>query len=235
MSSFRFTKDLTSYEIDIALIKRIEEYLSSYAAKILKVEPSEIEKNYQIKLTDSFGTETFSKIGLYKHLIFPNDISEIQINLQYEKPRYLNFVIAFNNEWKSCRVAIELESETPREDIVTIWNGIETILNFHKTNNNLFYGKNSLSIFAAFAGIILPIAALVFASTSSPRRTTLCLSAFFFIITWYTLGAMAHPYTTFDTQKNKTKKIWSRWFVLSFAGVIIFDIFLVLLYKKFIS
>ena len=80
MSNFRFTKELTSYEIDIATIKRIEEYLSSDAAKILNVTSLDIEENYQIKLTDSFGTETFSKISLYKHPIFPNDILEIQIN-----------------------------------------------------------------------------------------------------------------------------------------------------------
>ncbi len=230
MAKFRFTKDLTSYEVGIDLIKNIEEYLCSEAPKILGLDSDIIKSGYQIKLSDNFGTETISSIDLYKHPIFPNDISEVQINLQIIKPKYLNLLLSFDEGWKRCRVAIELESERPRDSVVNLWAGLEKILSFKKTNHQLFYGKHNMSLLAVLVAVVLLVAIAMYID-NSPRRLNISLILFFFIIFWYTIGASLHPYTNFDTQKNRSKKALSKWFFTGIAGAIVLDMAYLLLKK----
>ncbi len=233
MANFRFTKELTSHDVNIDLIKRIEDYLFNDIPKILNASSEEIKKNYTVKHTDDFGVETFSKISDYKNHIFQNDLDEIQLQLRHKSPKYLNLSLSFNSEWKKCKLAIEVEAENPRELTVSILSGIERILNVNKNYHHLFYASNGyLIIFNMFFSMFLFFFGLAHIE-HSPRRFGLSFSLLGLIIIWYAVGRPAHPFTSFDSQINKRKRAWSKWFIFGFAGLLIFDTIFMILYKKF--
>lgn len=214
MRTYTFTKDLTSYKVDKELINRIEDYLfEDVARKVLKVEPKLIEKYYQIKIKDSFGTATYSNISLYKQP-FPNDIKEIQLSLRKGDSNCLKLEINFNESWQNCKIEMEIESENSESDIYVIWRNIEKILGSNKTYNSIFYGKNYVGIYFFFTGSILMLMGLIFDSI-------LCFIAVTLIIIWYTVGTYLYPYTDFDCKKNKIKRNLRTWFLSGLCGLVL--------------
>lgn len=225
--------ELTSYRVDVDLIKRIENYLFNDVPKnILKVEPNLIKKNYQLKIKDSLGTTIYDEISLYKHQ-FPNDVIEVQLELKKVGDNDLGLLIVFSELWQNCKIEIEVGSKNSRDDLTTILRNLDEILDFNKTINNWFFGKKYRGVYFLYSLIISLLLSIIYYEPKS-IISGISFSLFIIILLWGTLGSFMHPYTEFDCRKNKRKKRIRNWFYGVFFTFLISDIFFLYYLKRFL-
>jgi hypothetical protein len=81
MSEFGLEKELSSYEVTLDLLTRIETYLFTKVPGLTNIDPSEIKSSYSIQIADDFGTEKFGSIKEYSGLLFGDYTNEIMIDI----------------------------------------------------------------------------------------------------------------------------------------------------------
>jgi hypothetical protein len=235
MGKIRITERLTSYEVTVDLLKKIEDYLHSDIPQLLNISPEQVDSEYSVTFVDNFGTEVFKSIEDYKQAKFYNDTALIQIAINHKAPGLFKLLLTFSKDWTACNMSIECESEHAREIANSIKDGVKRKLDINKTTNHIFYPSGFITFLLILASIGLLISALIFALIESPRIAWFLVFIFVIILSCATLGHYSHPYTTFDSQQSGERKKWGFWFKAGLAGFLLFAVIFSTLYHQIVG
>jgi len=144
MSEFGLEKELSSYEVTLDLITRIETYLFTKVPGLTNIDQNEIESSYSIRIADDLGTEKFGSIKEYSGLLFGDYTNEIMIDISCYHQKSFTFTLNFNKQGHLSRVSIKFKDDNAREISISIFEGIKKILDLNKTNNRFFHPSASI-------------------------------------------------------------------------------------------
>lgn len=226
MSEFGLEKELSSYEVTVDLITRIETYLFTKVPGLTNIDPNEIKSSYSIQIADDFGTEKFGSIKEYSGLLFGDYTNEIMIDISCYLQKSFTFTLKFNKEGYLSRITIKFKDDNAREITISILGGIKRILDLNRTNNRFFhpsaYIEGALSTVAfMFVGIMLGLfAARLY------YWGLVVLSFSVFLVLYLNMGKKIYPYMAFDSNNYRNNKKWSNLFLYTLVVIIISNLVL---------
>ncbi len=219
---FKITKQLSSYEITIDLLKQIEKYLLKNIPEIVKINPEETETSFVISIIDGSKEANFKSIEDYDSNLFSDSTKRVVIHSNWCDTKcnikLLDIKISFDrNKPLKSYITIEYEGNNSEEIAVAIYHGIKKIMDFNKTPDYYFYNKlfDMLVIIGTLLGVIILKLIL--------RWTLIYMSIFYLIIIieliiFFSFYAFLKNkflfYTTFDSNRNRTKKKF-QWLIIT--------------------
>lgn len=226
MSEFSTEKKISSYEVTLDLITRIETYLFTKVPGLTNIDPNEIKSSYSIQIADDFGTEKFGSIKEYSGLLFGDHTNEIMIDISCYLQKFFRFTLNFNKGGYLSRVTIKFEDDNAREITISIFEGIKKILDLNRTNNRYFhpsaYIEGALST-VAFLSVWLMLG--LFAARLYYWGLVV-LPFSLFLVLYLNMGKKIYPYIAFDSNKYRNNKKWSNLFLYTLVVIIISNLVL---------
>lgn len=226
MSEFSMEKKLSSYEVTLDLITRIETYLFTKVPGLTNIDPKEIKNSCSIRLTDDLGTEEFGSIKEYSGLLFGDYTNEIMIDISCYLQKSFTFDLKFNKEGYLSRITIKFKDDNAREITISIFEGIKKILDLNRTNNRYFhpsaYIEGALSTVALLSVWIM----LGLFAARLYYWGLVVLPFSLFLVLYLNMGEKIYPYMAFDSNKYRNNKKWSNLFLYTLVVIIISNLVL---------
>jgi hypothetical protein len=226
MSEFGLEKELSSYEVTVDLITRIETYLFTKVPGLTNIDPNEIKSSYSIQIADDFGTEKFGSIKEYSGLLFGDYTNEIMIHSSSYLQKSFTFTLKFNKEGYLSHITIKFKDDNAREITISIFEGIKRILDLNRTNNRFFhpsaYIEGALSA-VAFMSVWIMLG--LFAARLYYWGLVV-LPFSLFLVLYLNMGKKIYPYVAFDSNKYRNNKKWSNLFLYTLVVIIISNLVL---------
>jgi hypothetical protein len=224
MATYTRQGKLSTYNVDVRFIAKVEEYLLSEVCQIISGEKEAGEKLLQLIIHDSHGEEKLNGIAEYKFPLFRDDIDGITINYTYSHgSNKIEMVIRFGLVEKNTDISIVLEAEQAREKVVAIETGLQNAIFYNKNLNRVLYSidsYNGLWFILSMAAALLLVAEDTFVSRSSFYKLicwlVIILTAFILISTNF-----FKSYSSFDTNKQKRLDKIYNWFFLGALSFIL--------------
>lgn len=235
MQSFSLKRDLTSYEVNPELLKRIETYLFTKVPALTNIEfkPTEPSSyhSFFIEITDAMGTEKLNSINDYFPSLFTDSTNEISVSLSADHE--LSIHIKFNKEEIFSYIRIDSSVNNAKETALAIYDGIISILDPFKTMNKYYYPPPFIEGVISIVPYLLFGAATTLFLMQLYGKGIMALSLALVVFYYDSIGKRINPYTVFDSNKSRNLKRWSSWFLYGFFGFIIFNLALPFILKIF--
>jgi hypothetical protein len=235
MQSFSLKRDLTSYEVNPALLKRIETYLFKKVPALTNIEfkPTEPSSyhSFFIEITDAMGTEKLNSINDYLPSLFTDSTNEISVSLSADHKLSIN--INFNKNKLFSTIRIDSSVNNAKEIALAIYGGIIGILDPFKTTNKYYYPPPFIDGFISVVPYAFFGAAIAFILMQLYGKGIMALSLALVVFYYNFIGKRFNPYTLFDTNKSRNLRRWSSWFLYGLLGFIVFNLALPFILKIF--
>jgi hypothetical protein len=234
MNHFELSKRIIPCRINKEILLRIEKYLIAKVPQIFNLESKEVIDNFTVEIRDKFGSETFKSITHYDFDFFRNSTREISINLSFYKIPLKTFKIVFSRNFEDPEIRISTESDTAREQAITIYNGVIDIL--RENRNFVKYIKFAINPYTG--GLFLtPLYYLFKAATIKGDWVDIILSL---ILTIYSLsftflGNIIFPFCEFKTKFQQNFKKVNAFLILGIVTFVLFDILFPLLRMRYLK
>lgn len=234
MSTFELEKKIHSCEIDIELIKRLEEYIKNSIPKIVIIKNIDaFNKNYSVEIEDINGTEKFKSITEYPFALLHNNTKKITIRTNGYSDS-INISLIFRNDWNP-KIKIELTHDNARDLVLSIHEGLKRIIDT-KSNNNRFYHSSYIleGVLFGIAVIFLSGIGLLF-TPNLKILGVISLTCFIMLIIYSLIGHIFKPNIVFSSQKSQNRQKVFRWFLGGVFTFIIFGTLFVFLRRKLLG
>ncbi|WP_205509122.1 hypothetical protein [Longitalea arenae] len=136
-------KHLGPYNIDKALIQRVEGYINRNIPRILllnleKGKDKPLSPFITITIQRTNNKEQLRSIDEYGYEVFDEHVEEVSVELVHNNAfnfwgqKVIVLIMTFNMESGYCDLSIALHEEDPTEKVQTIEKGLKTIMNRNK-------------------------------------------------------------------------------------------------------
>jgi hypothetical protein len=143
MQRYSLQKHLGPYNIDKALIQRVETYINRNIPRILllnleKGKDNPLSPFISVSIQKQQGKEKIGSIDEYGYELFDENIEEVTLELVHNNAfnfwgqKIIVLIMTFDLQSGYCDLSLALNEEAPREKVYTIEKGLKAAMNRNK-------------------------------------------------------------------------------------------------------
>jgi hypothetical protein len=120
---FKLAKKIPTVDVDVALLKNIENYILSNIPKMFEVEETEISNKYYTRIKETNGELSLGLIEQYDNTMFPDSTTRITVGVRtnnYKSKFDIDISVTFDKEALFSDIQIDLFDLNPKEKAVGI-------------------------------------------------------------------------------------------------------------------
>jgi hypothetical protein len=225
VTKYSLVKKLVSARVSKDTLLELEKYMIE-KPRLLQITPRRESPNFQVVINDSFGEQTLNSISSYEHDLFDDGIKSIEYKYgEYDDALKMNMRLSVKKE--ETKIGIVFEGVDARDNVETLYTGTNRILSKKRNINFLYHPSFIITglLFGALTGLIL-----LQAQYYKDNSTWMPIAPPIFILIFlYMFAPFIAPYTTFETNRNKSRSGWVDWgfkaILAAMIGWIITEIF----------
>jgi len=237
MTRYKLTKEIPTVDVDLSLLKSIENYLLTNIPKLFELREEEVMKKYSTEIEEVNGKHSLRLIEQYDNTMFPDNTIRVIVGFRiynYDTKLDVNIRVRFSKEDALSGIEIDLFDTNPKEKAVGILNKLENIIHEKRNLNYLFHPPLILN--ALLGGIAYAIPTLSSILFRYSEKLSYALLIFgLCIVAYFWLFKKWKPYISFDSNRQKRNNGIANYLLLGILSFILFTSGLMLIRKYFIG